>query len=322
MGNLTRGLLDSSEQYFYPILDDIIVLLPVYAVHIGDKPRSNSELSFDKKRVFDYYNEINYKVKDSYNIYEDSNKWVDFREVSSSYIKNSFTKAARYYPSEGAYFLDIASGPIGLTEYMKLSNGYSFRVCIDISVNALVQAKANLEKAGKKGIYICGDITNIPLKSNSVDTVLSQHTLYHIPKDDQELAVRELYRVAKPGSKIVIIYSWFYHSWMMNISLGLVQVYRVMRHYLGKLYLKVAKSKPRLYYYAHSPKWFLKTFEFSDDIEFHCWRSTNKYFLNIFVHKALLGKQLLDKLIKIEDKHSRFMSKFGEYSAIVITKKQ
>lgn len=320
-GELSRGLVDISHQYFYPIFNEIIVLHEQYAIFIGKGQDARGDMSFDKKRVFDYYNEVNYKIKDSLKIYEDSPKWVDFRGVSSEYISNSFRKASRFYPSKGEYFLDIASGPIGLKEYMALSDGYEYRVCVDISVNALIQAKENIERAGKKGIFICGDITNIPIQDNSCDTVLSQHTLYHIPKNDQQKAVNEMYRVAKSGSKVVIIYNWFFHSWFMNISLNFIQLYRIFRHYAGKLYVRMFNSKPRLYFYTHSPRWFKKSFDFSQDIEFYCWRSTNKQFLDIYIHDWLFGKQILNWLIKIEDKHSKFMSKFGDYPAIVISKR-
>ncbi len=321
-GQLTHGLTDQSSQYFYPIFQDIILLHEQYATYIGSGNDSRQSMSFDKKRVFDYYNEVNYKIKDALRIYEDSPKWVDFRAVSSKYLKKSFSKASDFYPAEGKYLLDIASGPIGLTEYMELSASYEYRVCVDISINALIQAKINMDKAGKKGIYICGDITNIPLQPDCMDTVLSQHTLYHIPKKDQLTAVNELYRVAKPGSKIVIIYSWFYHSWFMNISLNIIQLYRIIRHFAGKLYVRMTNSKPRLYFYPHPPSWFRKSFEFSKDIEFYCWRSTNKYFLNLYIHKWLFGEAILNKLIALENKYSKFMSTFGEYPAIVITKRK
>ena len=318
-GNLSLGLIDTSKQYFFPIFDDIIILHEHYALCI-DNQGYGKNLSFDKQRVFDYYNEINYKVKDSLKMYEDSHKWVDSREVSSKYVKNSFTRASRFYPKNLNYLLDIASGPIGLPEYMSLSDGYAYRICVDISINALIQAKINMENAGKKGIYICGDITNIPIQDNSIDTVLCQHTLYHVPKNDQKTGVEEMVRVAKPESKIVIIYSWFYHSWFMNLSLNFVQIYRILRHFAGKIYLKMFRSKPRLYFYPHSRRWFRKSFAFSKDIEFYCWRSTNKFFLNLYIHKWLFGEKILNKLIQIEDKYSKFMGIFGEYSAIVITK--
>ena len=75
------------------------------------------------------------------------------------------------------------------------------------------------------------------------------------------------------------------------------------------------------YFYSHSPKWFKKSFVFSQNLEIFCWRSTNKYFLNIFIHEWLFGRLILNKLTKIEDKYSKFMGIFGEYPAIIITKK-
>lgn len=320
-GQLQKGLADNSRQYFYPIFNEIIFLHTQYAVFIGSDQDKRKNLSFDKARVFDYYNQINYKVRDELAIYEDSPKWVDFRDISSKYIKNSFQRAAKYYPPQGKYLLDIASGPIGLPEYMELSSGYEYRICIDISFQALLQAKINMDKANQNGIFICADITNIPLKDNCCDTILSQHTLYHVPKNDQETAVREMYRVAKPHSKVVIVYSWFYHSWFMNLALNVVQIYRMLRHFAGKIYVRVVSSKPRLYFYPHSPGWFKRTFEFGDDVEFFCWRSTNKYFLNIFIHKYFFGERILALLSRIEEKHSRFMGRFGDYPVIVITKK-
>jgi len=321
-GELTSGLIDTSEQFFYPIFKDIIILYEQYAIYIGSAADSRHALSFDKKRIFDYYNQVNYQVKDSFKVYADSANWVDYREISSEYMRKSFTKASRHYPPTGRYMLDIASGPIGFPEYIALSDGYEYRICVDISINALMEAKANLENAGQKGIYICGDITNIPVNDNTCDVVLCQHTLYHIPRKEQATAVNEMYRVAKPDSKIVIIYCWFYNSWMMNLTLNFIQIYRVTRHYAGKLYVRLINSSPKLYFFAHSPRWFRNTFTFSKDIEFYCWRSTNKFFMDTYIHKHLGGKWILRKLGKLEDKHSKFMSTFGEYAAIVITKRE
>ncbi|MEZ5059275.1 MAG: hypothetical protein R2879_19745 [Saprospiraceae bacterium] len=145
------GIKDTSGQYFYPIFDEIIVLHEQYATFIGKGEEPKRKFSFDKKRVFDYYNEVSYKVKDALNIYEDSPKWVDYREVSKEYMHKAFLRAGNFFPKTGTYLLDIASGPIGLPEYMDLGAGYEYRVCVDISINALIQAKINLEKRAKKG---------------------------------------------------------------------------------------------------------------------------------------------------------------------------
>jgi ubiquinone/menaquinone biosynthesis C-methylase UbiE/uncharacterized protein YbaR (Trm112 family) len=317
--NISEGFINESSSYFYPVYQDIILLLPVYAVFIGNGQDIREKMAFDKKRVFEYYNELNYFTKDSFQIYEDSPRWVDFRDISTDYIQNSFTRAKKYINPNGKYLLDIASGPIGLKEYIELSENFEVRICADISAKALIQAKHNYRQ--KKGIFICADISNIPLKDNICDSVLCQHTLYHLPKNEQKVAVEEMYRVAKPFGPVVIIYSLFYHSLFMNLSLFPVQLYRIARHLAGKAYVQLFKSKPRLYFYPHSLGWFRKTFEFGKDMEFYCWRSTNKYFLKIYIHGWLGGRKLLNWLKKSEDNHPEFWAKYGEYPAIVIRKR-
>jgi ubiquinone/menaquinone biosynthesis C-methylase UbiE/uncharacterized protein YbaR (Trm112 family) len=321
LGKIEEALIDSSRCYLYPIVQEIFILLQQYAIHIGKGKDERKDLGFDKKRVFEYYNGISHIITNSFKAYEDADKWVDYREVSSGYFHATHAKTSRFYPSTGKYFLDIASGPVSTQEYMDLSNGYNYPICIDISVNALLLAKQNFLKAGKKGIFICGDIINIPLQNNICDTVLSQHTLYHVPKNEQAIAVEELYRVTKPGGKVVIVYSWFYRSLFMNISLHFIQLYRIARHLAGKIYVRLFRSKPRLYFYAHSYTWFKTKFSFSNEIEIHSWSSINKYFQTLYIHKWFGGKVFLKWLRKMEEKHSKLMGKIGEYPVIVISKK-
>jgi ubiquinone/menaquinone biosynthesis C-methylase UbiE/uncharacterized protein YbaR (Trm112 family) len=316
--NISKGFTNESGTYFYPVIEDILLLLPVYALFTGIGEDRRGKMAFDKERVFKYYNEISYNTKNSLKIYEDSPKWVDFREVSNEYISTSFTRAKKHLNSEGKYLLDIASGPIGLKEYIELSENFEYRICVDISVNALIQAKNNY-KIGK-GIFICADICNIPLRNDICDSVLCQHTLYHIPKNEQKTAVEEMYRVTKPEGNIVIVYSLFYHSWFMNISLFPIQLYRIARHFAGKAYVRLFNSKPRLYFYPHSLRWFKRNFSFSNKINFYCWRSANKYFLNLYIHERLGGRKILNWLKNSEEKHSEFWGKFGEYPIIKIKK--
>jgi ubiquinone/menaquinone biosynthesis C-methylase UbiE/uncharacterized protein YbaR (Trm112 family) len=315
--SITGGFCNESATYFYPIIEDIMLLLPVYALYIGKGDDSRGRMAFDKERVFQYYNQICYGTKSGLKIYDDSGKWVDFREVTNDYMRNSFTRAGQYL-KDGKYLLDIASGPIGLKEYMDLSDHFEIRICADISVNALAQARYNYRN--RPGIFICADITNIPLKDNVCDSVLCQHTLYHIPRGEQKTAVNEMYRVTKAGSPVVIVYSLFYHSWFMNITLLPVQLYRIARHLAGKMYVRLFSSKPRLYFYPHPLRWFRNSFSFGKKIHFYCWRSTNKYFLNLYIHRWLGGKLLLKALQKSEDAHPEFWGKWGEYPVIVINK--
>lgn len=307
--------INKSKSWLYPVFDGIVMLHNHYAISLNGKDRDG--LSFDKERVFRYYNEVNYALKEQKNIYGDSAKWVDFRPVAKEYIEHSLSKTREYTEQSGKYYLDIASGPIGYPQYMSLSDGFDHRVCIDISFNALLQARANY---GENGIYICGDITAIPLKRSVMDTTISQHTVYHIPRDLQETAIRELVRVTKAGNKVAIVYCWFYHSWFMNIALGPVQWYRIFRHLAGKIYARMKPERARLYFYAHDPNWF-KRFLDIGDVDAFAWRSVNKYFLDMYIHSSLGGKAILRKIQNWETKKPRLMGQLGEYCVIQIIKK-
>lgn len=314
--SMEAALINTSESWLYPVMNGVIFLLPHYAIQLGEAKSTDNQMSYNRDRVFRYYNEVSYSQLEGKTIYSDSGKWVDFREVSKEYVRNSFRRAKKYLDGKGVYYLDVASGPIGLPEYIDLSMDFEVRICIDISYKALEKAKENYPK---EGLYICGDIANIPLKEGVCDAVLSQHTLYHIPKSEQATAVKELYRVVKPGGRVAIVYSWFYYSILMDLTLLPIQIYRVIRYLASLAFSKFLKDRPRLYFYVHSPFWFNK-FEFAKHTRFYCWRSANKFFLNTFIHKGLYGEQILKWLVRMEDRFPRLFGWIGDYPIIVIDK--
>ncbi|MEM0993947.1 MAG: class I SAM-dependent methyltransferase [Bacteroidota bacterium] len=312
-----QAFINESKTFLYPVVQEIIQLLPYYAIPIVRSDTAHQAMHFDKDRVFRYYNEIQYEQVAENTIYADARKFLDFRAVSRDYIQNSLRKARAYIKPAGTYFLDIASGPIGLPAYIGLSEGYEYRVCVDLSFNALLEAKNNLKQ--QKGIFICGDISNIPISTNRCDVAVSHHTLYHLPKAQQARAVHELYRVTKVGGRVAIIYSWFYHSWLMNISLFPLQLYRILRHLAGKLYVRLFPQKARLYFYPHSPRWF-RNLGYGGQLNIYCWRSLNKQFLEVFIHDNALGRKILAQVERLEKKYPKRMGILGDYPIITIDK--
>jgi SAM-dependent methyltransferase len=114
-------------------------------------------------------------------------------------------------------------------------------ICVDVSARALDIAKSKLSI---KGEYHKTSIVNLPFLDNSVDAVLCAHVLYHIDKDNQGQAVRELIRVTKPGGRIVIIYR------TRNAPLNLLQ-----RSWQVSGINKILK-KDKLYVYAYPRSWW------------------------------------------------------------------
>lgn len=314
----SEGLVNWSQTFFYPIKQNIHFLHQHYCIPLTEDKILNTSISFNKERIFNYYNQIKYIRFEGRQIYEDADKWVDFRDFVLPYTQHGFSNVRKYIHSKGKYFADIASGPVAFKEYLHLANGYDCRICIDISANALMEAQYNLQKENQQGIFICADMLSLPLKENICDAVVCHHALFHVQKHLQLTAMKEMHRIAKPNTTIAIVYDWFYHSSLMNITLGPVQLYRIARHYAGKIYARLFK-KNKLYFYSHSRNWFIKNNP-GKKINFYCWRSINKYFSSIYLHKNFGGKKLLNYIWKKEEEKPELMGRIGEYAVIVIEK--
>ena len=98
-----KMLMNESKTWAYPVVNDIIVLLPQRAIPLTADAKAES-FSFNSDRVFRYYNEISYIEHEDSIIYSDSGKWVDYREVSIDYIKRSFRRASKYLDGQGKFY--------------------------------------------------------------------------------------------------------------------------------------------------------------------------------------------------------------------------
>lgn len=52
---------------------------------------------------------------------------------------------------------------------------------------------------------IFGHAENLPLKSNYFDIVISIRLIQHLSKKQQQMAINEMYRVVKPGGKVIVL---------------------------------------------------------------------------------------------------------------------
>lgn len=87
-------------------------------------------------------------------------------------------------------------GPLSEPEYILYSAGYMHRVCLDLSERALKEAR---DKVGGHGLYVMGDVSNLPFREGTLDAILVSHVLYHIPEDEQANTLRQLYSALKDG---------------------------------------------------------------------------------------------------------------------------
>ncbi len=313
-----EGLVNQSATLFYPVFNGIYCLHPSYAIALEDRASLPPALTFDRQRIFNYFNDIHYEAFDGQQIYGDDKDFVDFRPFLLEYTQHGFYNCRQYIPSKGKYYIDAASGPVAYKEYIALAEGYEYRVCLDLSLNALMQAKRNLSAHHQKAIFICCDLCAIPLKQDIGEAVVCQHALFHIKKELQGQALKELERITRPGGKTVIVYDWFYHSWFMNIALGPYQLYRIVRHVAGKWYARLFR-KDKLYFYSHGWGWFKRNHS-GKKISVYVWRSFNIHFSRFYLHPGLGGSRIIRTIWNWEKKYPRFMGRAGEYPIIVIDK--
>ncbi|MFA5086880.1 MAG: arsenite methyltransferase [Candidatus Paceibacterota bacterium] len=105
---------------------------------------------------------------------------------------------------EGDVVLDLGSGA-GIDAILAAkkvgSNGKV--IGVDMTEEMIEKAKKNVEKLGIKNVeFILGEIENLPLKDNSVDTIITNCVINLTP--DKSKTFSEAYRVLKPGGKIYL----------------------------------------------------------------------------------------------------------------------
>jgi len=317
---LAAACVSADERYAYRIDDGIISLLPVLALVLSDTDIDKVEeyaLRREKIETRNFYDQSGWK-SDGKGVFVDTKRFEDLRPVSRDYVHNSHLRVKKQIANGGRYLLDVACGPVQYPEYIDYSENYDYRVCVDISVAALKEAQ---KRIGDKGIYVIGDITNLPLNDNVVDSVISLHTIYHVPADEQARAFREIYRVLCPGGKGVVVYSWGRHSLLMCLLFfpyyfvrPIVRLVRTTPRLLRK-----AKANHILYFYPHGPKWFVNQ-DWEFEYEILVWRSVHVPFLKTIIHKWLFGKKVIDWIYSWEERHPQRAGQLGYYPLIVIHK--
>lgn len=277
-----------------------------------------------RQRVREFYDQIGWQQLDD-GQFDDAIRFEDLRPVSREYLHRCHLRLGRYLPASGKYLLDAASGPIQYPEYLEYSRGFNFRICVDISLRALRQAR---QRIGAAGLCVQADVTSLPFPNDSLDGIVSLHTIYHVPKDLQERAVREIYRVLKPGTTAAIVYSWGEHSSLMKLLVNPLLYLRYLPGRIARFPFRwmrkrrrpvVVESGPQLYGFRFDYEWFASR-NWGFPLEVKVWRSVSVPFLRLYVHRLLLGGYLLRWVYRMEERFPRFLGRHGYYPVLVIQK--
>ncbi|MBI5959371.1 MAG: class I SAM-dependent methyltransferase, partial [Chloroflexi bacterium] len=217
---------------------------------------------------------------------------------------------------------DVASGPIQYPTYLTYSENYDIRVCVDVSFQALIGAKQRVP-AGR-GLFVLGNIRNLPFRTGAFDAIVSLHTVYHIIAEQQHAVFDELHRVLKPAGRAVIVYTWGNISPLNQPAaviskIGFAISQRMRRMFPALTFLPEPTPEDTFYYHPHRSGWF-KRQRWDYPFAILCWRSVSVGSSKMFLH-GWPGKQLLRLFFWWEDRFPRFTAFLGQYPMFLIDKR-
>lgn len=269
-----------------------------------------------KQQVREFYDRIGWsQVGDG--LYQNA-RYEDLRPVSREYIHNCHLRVNRHLAPQGRFLLDAGSGPVQWPEYLTYSAGYSRRVCADISMTALVEARKRL---GAHGLMVVADIARLPFAPDAFDGVVSMHTIHHLPLADHRGAYLELARVLKPGRSAVVVNGW-HNPLLMRMAEPFIALGRLLSGRAAKRRKDWAAEEDQTGTFVEkmTPGWLRRELAGSLRYKILPWRSLSPRFMRWFIRPRLGGRLLLRLIYRLEEWVPGFFGRHGQYPMIVIEK--
>ncbi|HEX7974244.1 MAG TPA: class I SAM-dependent methyltransferase [Anaerolineales bacterium] len=287
-----------------------------------------------KQQVREFYDQVGWKLVED-GVYQNAH-YEDLRPVSHEYIHRCHLRLARCLKQQGRFLLDAGSGPIQYPEYLEYSRGYAYRVCADISMAALREAR---KRIGSHGLFVVSDVANLPFKPGVFDGVVSLHTIHHLPEQEHLQAYGEVYRVLAPHSMAAIVNGWP-SSHLMDLLNPLLRLANGVRNFTNRgmgrkttgeqrsqtgdpessLTRPQAAVQKGTFTNRHDVAWVKAEIGGRMPVEIRVWRSVSVRWLRAFIHPWLGGRLWLRLLFGLEEGFPHYFGENGQYPLIVIRK--
>ncbi|MEW5870886.1 MAG: class I SAM-dependent methyltransferase [Chloroflexota bacterium] len=295
-----------------------------------------------KHDVRQFYDQVGWQLVGE-DVYQNA-RYEDLRPVAREYIHKCHLRLARHIQPQGRFFLDAGSGPVQYPEYLEYSRGYQYRLCADISITALQEAR---KRVGAQGLFVVADIANLPFAPESFDGAVSLHTIHHLPEEEHLRAYQEIYRVLAPGGSAVTVNSWA-KSRLLALFEPLVRTANRLRHRLERgqpaqqsqdstsenpepVDQDLARATPLTrsrdaegpkgtFTSRHNVAWMKNEVGACMPVEIRVWRSVSVRFLRALIHPKLGGRAWLRLLYWLEERFPHFFGEQGKYPLVIIRK--
>lgn len=275
-----------------------------------------------KQEVRSFYDQIGWQ-KVAEGLYQNA-RYEDLRPVSAEYIHRCHLRVGRHLAPTGRFLLDAGSGPVQYPEYEAYSRGYRYRVCVDLSIVALQEARRRL---GDHALCVVADVANLPFTRGVFDGAVSLHTLHHLPLTEQGRAYDELFRTLADGRRAVVVNGWT-DSPLMRKTAWLVR----LAERAGKLFSRrreegeqpsgrpAQKKATGTFVQKLNAAWLRELLDGKMPFEIFVWRSVSVRWMRALIHTATGGKFWLRLLFWLEERAPRWFGENGQYPLVVITK--
>ncbi|HET9587310.1 MAG TPA: methyltransferase domain-containing protein [Anaerolineales bacterium] len=269
-----------------------------------------------KQQVREFYDQIGWSQAGE-GLYQNA-RYEDLRSVSREYIHRCHMRVKRHLAPQGDLLLDAGSGPVQWPEYLTYSENYRFRLCADISITALKEARHRL---GNRGLFVVADIASLPFKQDAFDGVVSLHTIHHLPLREHKRAYLEFHRVLKADKTAVVINGW-HNPLLMRMAEPFI---RLGRWFTGRSAKKkknwsIEEDQAGTFIAKMTPGWLKKELRNAVTFQIYPWRSLSPRFMRWFIRPGFGGKAYLRLIFWLEERFPRFFGENGQYPMIVIKK--
>jgi SAM-dependent methyltransferase len=279
-----------------------------------------------KERVRQFYDRVGWQPGGE-GVYQNA-RYEDLRPVAREYVHRCHLRVARHLKPAGRYFLDAGSGPVQYPEYLVYSQGYRYRVCVDLSGVALQEARIRL---GEHALCVVADVAHLPFKTGTFEGAVSLHTFHHLPAAEQAGAYDELFRAMAPGSSAVVVNGWTDAplmrrlKWMVTLTEGMARLARRRKGAAVESSAPAGRSDAEAlptgtFVEKIDAAWLKRQLQGKMRFEIRCWRSLSVRFMRAVIKPWLGGRFWLRLIFWLEERFPRYFGENGQYPLVVIFK--